>query len=287
MRVRNGEEFLARAVLSHLEFFDEIVIVYNQCTDGTEAIATRLADRYPEKIKAYHYLDRVYPPGHHAYADLPQDSPSSIGTYYNFSLTRTTRRVVTKLDDDHICIRRNFAPIVNRIRQSGYRLGGKMLCFSGINLVRGESGYEILESEAFCGTGDHGFFEVTENTFFTHGPKHEIFSRRGVRRVYTSLVYLHCKFLKESFGFHNYELSDNPDGRYQRKLQRFLKSRRGVELEAFVRRYRHLGRFGRIASLLSEKPGIILGRAVNLARDLGDVDLDDVMEQAAALERGL
>ncbi len=282
MRVRNGEEFLERTVLSHLPFFDEIVIVFNQCTDGTEAVVARLAARHPDRIRAYHYLDRVHPPGHRAYLDLPQDSTASMGTYSNFALTRTTRSVVAKLDDDHVCIERNFEPLVRSIRERGYRLGGRMLCFSGLNLVREDGVLKVLASEPFCGTGDIGFFEVSEHTRFAHGTKHETFSRRGLARVYAGLVFLHCKYLKRSFGFANYELEDNPGGRFERKLHRFMDNRAGLELDAFRARYRWPGRLATLAPRLPGKPGLVLARALSVHRDLEGLDLERAMERAAA-----
>ena len=38
MRLHNEEDFAAAAIASILPFFDEIVIVYNTCTDGTPEI---------------------------------------------------------------------------------------------------------------------------------------------------------------------------------------------------------------------------------------------------------
>lgn len=43
MRVRNGAEFLEAAIRSLAGAVDEIVAVYNQCTDGSDGILERLA----------------------------------------------------------------------------------------------------------------------------------------------------------------------------------------------------------------------------------------------------
>lgn len=282
MRVRNGADFLEPTILSHLPFFDEIVIVYNQCTDDTGSIASRLARQHPDKIRVFHYVDRVYPPGHPAYVSLPQESPSSMGTYSNFALAQTRCTVATKLDDDHVCIPRNLQPLVDAIRRKGCRLGAEMLCFSGLNLVREHGELAIVERNPFSGNGDIGFFEVSASTIFRHTPKFEVFDRRRLRRRYAGLVYLHCKYLKRGHGFDNYELDENPRSRYLRQWAAFQKGHAGVGLAQFRSRYARLGWLGRIAPLLPEKLALRATRASMLHRETRDLDLASLMDRAVA-----
>ena len=49
IRTRNGEDFLEEAIESHIEFLDELVVVYNRCTDGTEKILKKLMKKHRQK----------------------------------------------------------------------------------------------------------------------------------------------------------------------------------------------------------------------------------------------
>ena len=70
MRIRNGADFLEATIRSHIGYFDEIVAVYNQCTDATPDILARLAAEYgPDRLRVFHYLPKVFPPG------LPEGAP--------------------------------------------------------------------------------------------------------------------------------------------------------------------------------------------------------------------
>ena len=42
LRVKNGAEFIERTIESHIDYFDEIIVVYNNCTDNTEQILINL-----------------------------------------------------------------------------------------------------------------------------------------------------------------------------------------------------------------------------------------------------
>lgn len=282
MRVRNGAEFLAETVCSHIDFFDEIVIVFNQCTDNTEAIVGRLLQAYPEKIRAFHFLDRVQPLGHASYTSMPFDSPESMGNYSNFALAQTRFTIATKLDDDHICITDNLRPVIDHIRQSDFRLGKTMLCFSGLNLFASPPGLGILADDPFCGDGDHGYFEVSERTIFRHNRKHETFDHRSLHRRYTSLTYLHCKYLKGGYGFTNYELEDNPDSRFARKRERLEAHRETLTLDQLKSSLRYASYLRPLLPLMPEKAALKLTRATLFSEQSVALDIDDVMQRAGS-----
>lgn len=217
MRIRDGEDFLEPTIRSHINYFDEIVAVYNQCTDRTEEILLELHKEFPDKLRLFHYLDRVYPPGSAAHAETPADSPNSLVNYYNFSLAQTRYKVATKLDDDHIAIEAQLARIISSIRERNYMLD-EILCFSGPNLYRdGNSVIGLYPNDIISGRGDIGFFPVRENMFFTHDRRYEKSPRLGLHRKFVGFLYFHLKYLKKGSGFANYELDQNPDSRYSKK----------------------------------------------------------------------
>ncbi|MEM6364500.1 MAG: hypothetical protein AAF745_08740, partial [Planctomycetota bacterium] len=105
MRIRNGDEFLELTIRSHLPHFDEIVAVYNDCSDETAAILERLQHEVgADRLRVIHYRDRVHPPGSKGHRRTASTSPNSLVNYYNFALAATRYAIATKLDDDHLAI---------------------------------------------------------------------------------------------------------------------------------------------------------------------------------------
>ncbi|WP_439572703.1 hypothetical protein [Phreatobacter sp.] len=231
VRTRNGADFIRATILSHAPYVDEIVAVYNQCTDGTEAILAGLQDELgPEKLRLYHYLPRVHPPGSSEHAAEPGASPHSVVNYSNFALTRTSRQVVVKLDDDHIAFDRLLAPMVADIRSGGLA-PGRMTCFSGLNLARDANGdIGIHAGTPFSGNGDIGFFRLTPDAYFVHDRRFEDFRKYHFRRVFGGFAYWHMKYLKTGLGFANYEIEEGRNRRFERKERDFLNSREVITL---------------------------------------------------------
>ena len=282
MRIRNGAEFLAAAIRSHLPYFDEIVAVYNQCTDATPDILLSLRQEFPHKLRVIHYTDRVFPPGSEGHATTKADSPNSLVNYYNAALAVTAFEVATKLDDDHVAIHETTRELTERLRRemSQGRALTHMACFSGLNLVRGprrELG--ILAETSVSGGGDIGFFPVRPGTYFVHDRRFERFCRGGLRRRFEGFLYWHLKFLKAEMGFANYELEANPNSRYARR-RRTLRERGHTLVDI-----RDLPRLmtpswsERLAALVLPKKRLQLGRNAALAAMFPDGDT------AAAVQR--
>ena len=183
LRTRNGAEFVKRAIESHIDHVDEVVAIHNDCTDDTPGILRELAGKYPAKLKVYEYEPSVHPPGTQEHRATPADSVHAMANYSNYALSKTTRRVVVLLDDDHLAIQPNFKRAVDHVRKHGLR--NKALCFSGLNLLRSSSGevgvcYEV----PFSGNKDWFFFPVSEGTYFSHTERSEVFITRGLKKRY-------------------------------------------------------------------------------------------------------
>ena len=226
VRTKNGADFLRQTILSHAPFVDEIVAVYNQCTDATEAVLADLQDELgPHKLKLFHYLPRVHPPGSRDHAAEPGHSPHSVVNYSNYALSRTTRAIVVKLDDDHIAFERGLRPMVERLRREGLA-PGRMNCFSGLNLVRDEDGAVGIHADTpFSGNGDIGFFAMTPDAYFVHDRRFEDFRKYHFRRVFTGFAYWHMKYLKTGLGFANYEIDSGGNRRFAKKERHFHRRR--------------------------------------------------------------
>lgn len=238
MRIKNGEEFLRESIESHLPFFDEIVAVYNGCTDSTPDILANLKRKHPDKLKVIHYEPKVHPSGSVGHIQTRADSIHSMANYYNFALASTTLSVATKLDDDHLAMPGEVERVTGSIRDADYRLAGKMICVSGINLLRKDGVIGIARYDPLVGHGDHFYFEVNKTNYFKQNRKFETFVRSGLRRSFAGFAYWHVKYLKADHGFGNYELVENPKSRFHRQLKRFRENISIIqpeELEAVCR----------------------------------------------------
>ncbi len=230
MRIRDGAFSLEAAIRSHIGHFDEIVAVYNRSTDATPNILAKLHAEYGERLRVFHYVPPVFPPGSEGHAREPADSPLSLVNYYNFALTRTRFTHVTKLDDDHVAMGAATAKLVADVR-AGRAAQDEMACFSGINLAHDETvRVGVLRREPYSGSGDIGIFPVTSGTYFVHDRRFEVLRLPGMRRRFHSFVYWHLKYLKPEFGFANYDLGDNPQSRYARRLEAHRADRTVIEL---------------------------------------------------------
>lgn len=220
MRIRNGADFLEATIRSHAGMYDEIVAVYNQCTDETAEILARLSKELGPQLRVFHYLPRVNPAGSDGHASTPGQAPSSLVTYSNFALCQTRYQWAVKLDDDHLAIPDAVNTMIGtiRARTADERL---MHCFSGLNLVRSAEGtWRVPAVAPVSGKGDIGYFCVTNGTYFAHDPRFERFARGGIKRQFAGWFYWHLKYLKSGGGFANYELDANPGSRYARRLER-------------------------------------------------------------------
>ncbi|WP_114287430.1 glycosyltransferase [Candidatus Halocynthiibacter alkanivorans] len=224
IRIRNGADFLESTIRSHIGHFDEIVAVYNQCTDNTADILGRLVQEFGPRLRVFHYIDRVHPPGSEAHAKTPSHSPGSMVNYSNFALAQTRHQIVTKLDDDHLAMPAPLSTLCKELR-AGRASSDYLHCISGLNLMRKpDGGLALPEFDLVSGGGDIGFFRVSEETRFIHDRRFERFQRGNLKRRFAGYLYWHLKYLKRENGFGNYELSSNPDSRFARKKHRFTRS---------------------------------------------------------------
>jgi glycosyltransferase involved in cell wall biosynthesis len=225
LRTRNGADFVETTIRSHIGFYDEIVAVYNQCTDNTPEILERLAQEFAPKIRLFHYADRVEPLGSRGHATTPANAPGSMVNYSNFALARTRHQIVVKLDDDHLAIPDRVEAACRSFREGRADLK-VMHCFSGMNIARDAEGrMGIPVAERVSGNGDIGYFRVAEDTAFYRDRRFERFGRGKLRRRFAGYLYWHLKFLKAGEGFLNYELAGNPESRFAKKHVEFGKTR--------------------------------------------------------------
>lgn len=107
MRVKNDAEFIAACIESCIDALDELIVVYNDCTDNSVAEIDNMRKRYPDKIRVYEYPHKVLGVGltkeEYAIAkSLPEDSPALLCNYYNFALSKVRYEYAIKIDADQM-----------------------------------------------------------------------------------------------------------------------------------------------------------------------------------------
>lgn len=122
MRVRNEERKLAACLRSIYDLFDEIVIVDNASDDRTLQVARTFKAQWDraDKIRLYAYPFRVARLGPE-HAATPEDSVRCIAYYYNWCLSRCSRRYVCKWDADMIVPRDAREALVRLFRTVQHR----------------------------------------------------------------------------------------------------------------------------------------------------------------------
>lgn len=210
MRLRNEEDYLAVAIESHIEFLDELILVHNRCTDKTPNIAEMMRKKYPDKIKVYHYKPHVYPQGSKEHEMLPANSENSLVNYYNFALSKTTKKIAVKIDGDHAAIPEKFKTITDKIRKDGLKV---FLTFKGINLWDSQGKVYVNGNRALTSGNDIGFFRVSNKTYFVHDKTYEVF-KCNLRKEFAGILFFHLKNMKKERGINNYELANNPNSKY-------------------------------------------------------------------------
>ena len=203
MRIKNEEQFVRLAILSHLDYYDEIIACHNGCTDNTESILHELANQYPQKIKVFHYLPKVHTFLTAEHANTPTDSVHSMANYSNYALCKTSYSVAVKLDADHLAIDCNLAPVIKMIRADIKACKQKIYSFSGINLMYDRDGaIAANDADLFAGVGDHLYHPVTPQSVYEQAARFEILNkpfRGSLPREYVGLLYFHLKYLKKQF----------------------------------------------------------------------------------------
>src|SRR6266496_3776678 len=93
MLLKNEAEYVQASFESIKPYFDEIIIVYNDCADATDGIVAELTAHNPKLVKAYHYVPKLVPLGSPEHRRNPANSVRSIVHYFNFALSKASYQV--------------------------------------------------------------------------------------------------------------------------------------------------------------------------------------------------
>ena len=204
MRIKNEEQFVKLAIESHLPFYDEIIAVYNDCSDNTEAILLELQQQHPGKLKVFHYLPKVNPVGtpEHAAMVGHDDDVHSMANYYNYALSKCAYSFAAKLDGDHLAISHKFVAITKTIRKAIADGSAVREIFyqSGINLTKDDGGnIGVNETSPFAGNADHYYHPVTDKLTYINKSPYEHLQRKKEHNWkwdFVGITSFHLKYLK-------------------------------------------------------------------------------------------
>lgn len=209
MRIRNGEDFLKISILSIIDQVDEIICVFNNSSDKTEEILLSLEKQYPEKIKIYKYIPVVYPPNSQGHINTPEQSVQSLAYYYNFALSKTSKKYVFKFDDDHL----KFKNILPSLKVEIENEPDKSIGLRGINLFDYKENLFINKNTYYTSGKDTLLFKYNKTCVFKKSHNYEVFqSNHKLKRIVD--CFYHLKQCKKDRGINNYDLNENENSRY-------------------------------------------------------------------------
>lgn len=107
IRTRNEAHLLSSCIDSCIDSLDELIVVYNDCTDNTAEVLEEKRKQYPRKLKVYAYNNKVLSfdltREEYEYAKtLPDDSPRLYCNQCNFGLSKMQYKYAVKIDADQI-----------------------------------------------------------------------------------------------------------------------------------------------------------------------------------------
>jgi glycosyltransferase involved in cell wall biosynthesis len=112
IRAKNEELNIEQCIESVIDLVDEIIFVDNGSTDNTYQLVKDYTSIY-SKIKLYSYNIAVSKVGVEHKAALESENKNTLGTFYNWCLSKATFNNVFKWDADFICIRNNFQNMID------------------------------------------------------------------------------------------------------------------------------------------------------------------------------
>lgn len=107
LRAKNEERFIGACIDSVIDALDELIVVYNDCTDCTETILRNKVKQYGDKLKIYPFNHKLLVCNltleQYEYAvSLPEDSPRLHCTQCNYALEHASYQYAVKIDPDQI-----------------------------------------------------------------------------------------------------------------------------------------------------------------------------------------
>ena len=245
-RLYNEEDFCEASVKSYLPFFDEIILVYDSSTtDKTPEIVKKLANTYPKKIKYYFYQPPVLGKLMHPFFKfLPANHPYSLVNYYNYSLSKTTKQIVTKLDGDQIAIVSEFEKLKKKFTKENFPQND-YYTFGCINLYSFQGRIYVDPENYLCGFDDHTYCYLKKERCYyqkIYSNKKcyegEYFSKKSRNRKNAGILFFHLKFMRSNIAYHSYRGLSSKEHQKRFRKRILQVKERWVDWKIFVNKFR-------------------------------------------------
>lgn len=107
MRVKNEGPFIRNCIESCINALDELVVVYNDCTDNSADEIEKMVRKYPDKIRSYEYpyevrAENLSKQEFEEIKASSEDNPHLLSTYANFALSKVRTEYAVKIDADQV-----------------------------------------------------------------------------------------------------------------------------------------------------------------------------------------
>ncbi|HDM8070130.1 glycosyltransferase [Vibrio harveyi] len=186
IRVKNGSEYIEASVLSIAMLATEIVIVDNNSTDETLAIANKLKEQLDGvcEVNIYSYGNKLEIAGTGYLDKVKNNPPGSLADFYNYSFNLAKCEYVMKWDAHAIMLVNGVNSIQKLLKK-----GPDSITFRGLEFYGKRMDYEmrIYKQELGLTYYDDELFEMID---FKNKPSSSI-SRSYIKRP----AYLHLKRL--------------------------------------------------------------------------------------------
>lgn len=231
LRVKNGEDYLKTCMLAAVDQVDEIIAIFNDSIDRTEEILVEMENAYPQKIKLFKYMPKVYPPNDDYYKknSIRSDDPHSLSHYYNFALSKTKYSHVCKFDDDNLMFPNSFRSLKSEVEKKNNTVA---IGLRGINLFDLKGRLYINKMNEHTSGGDTVMFKYNSKCRFVQTVPYEVF-QSPYKTVHISVCFYHLKSCKKDRGLNNYDTAHNHTSRYIDMFKKFFGQAQLIPLETY------------------------------------------------------
>lgn len=112
IRAKNASRFLRLAVESVAPIVNEVILVDNLSSDDSVQIARELERKF-KNVNFYRYDINIPLVGKQHEEAVASGSQNTLGTYYNWCLSKVTHTNVLKWDADFVCIQNNLKKLIS------------------------------------------------------------------------------------------------------------------------------------------------------------------------------
>ena len=184
MRLQNEAEFADRAIATHIDGVDELVIVTNNCSDDTPAICRHWERLYPDKIRLQEYEPKLIASGTPEALTIDSRSPHCMANLCNYALALTNRKIVIQIGGDDCAVSARFGHVCDYVRRAlprkarypiyGLNLAlieGHLAIYNSFRLAAGGPGDRARKQDTPpVIAGDQCFYYVDETCWHTIDP---------------------------------------------------------------------------------------------------------------------